>query len=925
MKLKSFFLLSILITYSLSLFACSDKPEQIMPTLTVEVKSVNLSADASSREIPIKTNVESWTVNVQGDAQSWLEARKFGNSLRITSTANSSFDTRKGEIKVVADNLSETITVQQMGQAPAILLDQTDHTVQADGGDFTLVITSNIEYEVILPASVEWISAKEGRATRAAMVTDEYHYSTTFNTSTVERETEITIRQIGGTLEQKVTVTQKGQGDFVGSGGGDIKDDIKVPVARGKASSQAGFATEGPIELSFDDNMNTIYHSAYNNNADDYWPITLEYFFENQESVDYLVYYPRPSGSNGHFKETEIWITTQSNPTYVKVMDFDFKGSSSATKVTFEESVVKPTAIKFVVKSGTGDRQGFAACAEMEFYRINPDNFDPLTLFIDETCTELKPGITLETIAKISNNLYRNMALHIYNKTYPREFRIAEYKAWPHPDDWARVNKTSTLSLLDNPTGISVSEGEDLIVFVGNTHGHTLSLKVQNLNRPNGDGYNDGSSYYPLSRGVNKLRMRNRGLVYLFYHTSDYQTALPVKVHFASGRVNGYFDSQKHQASDWRKYLDAAIDDNFDVIGEHAHLTFPTSAFRTHAANNGPALIDAYDDLVRLQKEFMGLMKYNRPTINRNYFHVMYHSFMYATSYRTAYNATTLADILNVNTLKTTAVWGPAHEVGHTFQTRPGFRWTGMTEVTTNVHSLWVQTEWGNPSRIETENMGRYSNRYEKAFHNAFVKRIPHPAEEDVFCKLVSLWQLQLYFANVRGQVGTYKDLYEKVRTSPDLSTAGEQQLEFVRMMSDITQTNLIDFFQKWGYLSPYDEMIDDYGSSRFLITQRQIDETIAYIEEKNYPLLIEKMEYISDSNWDIFKNRFSIQSGTAQRNENSITMNNWRNVVAYEVYEGDTLVFVSNKNSFNLDSPATTNKKVYAVAFDGRKMEVTF
>ncbi len=89
--------------------------------------------------------------------------------------------------------------------------------------------------------------------------------------------------------------------------------------------------------------------------------------------------------------------------------------------------------------------------------------------------------------------------------------------------------------------------------------------------------------------------------------------------------------------------------------------------------------------------------------------------------------------------------------MGHTFQTRPGFKWHGMTEVTNNVHSLYVQTQWGNASRLESENMGRYNNRYEKAYHNSFVKKVAHPGEGDVFCKLVPLWQLQLYFANARG------------------------------------------------------------------------------------------------------------------------------------------------------------------------------
>ena len=54
---------------------------------------------------------------------------------------------------------------------------------------------------------------------------------------------------------------------------------------------------------------------------------------------------------------------------------------------------------------------------------------------------------------------------------YPAEFRIQEYKAWPHPDAQSETHKTSPYSLRDNPTGISVKDGEQLMIFVGDTHG----------------------------------------------------------------------------------------------------------------------------------------------------------------------------------------------------------------------------------------------------------------------------------------------------------------------------------------------------------------------------------------------------------------------------------------------------------------------
>ncbi len=418
--------------------------------------------------------------------------------------------------------------------------------------------------------------------------------------------------------------------------------------------------------------------------------------------------------------------------------------------------------------------------------------------------------------------------------------------------------------------------------------------------------------------------MKNKGLVYVFYHTPDYKVAPPVKIHFATGQVNGYYDSQKHQPSDWARLLNVAKDPYFDVLGEYAHLTFPAEDFRTYAGNDGPELIAAYDDLVWLEQDFMGLMKYDRRPVNRAYFHVIYTSYMYSTSYRTAYNVSTTSSILKLSTLKSSP-WGPAHELGHTNQTRPGFKWLGMTEVSNNVHSLYVQTQWGNPSRLEAEEMGRFNNRYEKAYYNSFVNGTPHPGEADVFCKLVSLWQLQLYLADACGYTDFYKDFYEQIRIKPDKPTAGEQQLEFVRTVCDVAKKDLTDFFVKWGYLTPFDGEIDDYGKGRLTVTQHQIDEIVADIKSKNYPRVTDKIEYICDSNKQYFKNKSSIQKGTATKNGTSVSMSGWKNVVAYEVYEGEKLVFVSNKDSFTLDNPVTSSTKVYAVAYNGDKTEVSF
>lgn len=111
-----------------------------------------------------------------------------------------------------------------------------------------------------------------------------------------------------------------------------------------------------------------------------------------------------------------------------------------------------------------------------------------------------------------------------------------------------------------------------------------------------------------------------------------------------------------------------------------------------------------------------------------------------------------------------------------------------------------------------------------------------HNACEDVFYKLVPFWQLKLYFQDAQGMADFYKDVYDAVRVNPNPSTQGQCQIEFVKIICEIAKLDLTDFFDKWGFLTPINMEIDDYGKSQFVVTQAMIDACKTSIKEKNYP-----------------------------------------------------------------------------------------
>lgn len=717
------------------------------------------------------------------------------------------------------DSLEEPVEI------PLLEIGTTKLTFGRIGSTQTIDVTTN-QSSVHCESGAEWcsVSYAEGVIT----------VTTTTSQQSDKRSTYVTVT--AGDLRESFTVSQSGIDYYQGN----IKDDIKITVSNAETSS---YQSGTNIDKSFDGDLTTIYHSNWNNSGEDYFPITLSYYFSDVTSIDYFVYYPRQSGSNGHIKEFELWVATEDNPTLTKYGDYNFNGSSSSSRLTFSPALVKPTTIQLIVKSGAGDGQGFVSCAEMEFYQKNPDNFDFLSIFTDNSCSEIKSGISETDVMAISNNFFRDLALEIIRGEYDQEFRIQEYRAWQDPGIMSQINKTSTYSLRDNPTGIYVSTGDELVFFANNPNKENISIVIQDLK----NGY--GGNSYPVADGLNKINITSGGLIYVMYLTEE-ATEDPVKINFVTGSINGYFDSQKHSSSDWSRLLSKAGYRHFDVLGKYAHLTFPTEKFRENTPS-GLALINKYDDLVRLEWDFMGLFKYNKTFNNRMYFHVVYtDSYMYSTSYRTAYVEGTMDYMCSLNEFKSSP-WGPAHEVGHSNQTRPGLKWIGMTEVTNNIHSLYVQTTWGNTSRLIAD------NRYTKGFNELLNKGIPHNQNGDVFVKLIPFWQLKLYLMDALGKTDFYKDLYEYMRNQDysQVTNDGFYQLDFVRACCKIADLDLTDFFEAWGFLTPIDMTIDDYSTKQFTITQEEIDELKTEIAAQNYPQPEhDNIYYITDNNVSDYK-----------------------------------------------------------------------
>lgn len=929
--MKKILSLSLWILFSVAIWLACKKNVEDDPFLKVETKTLSFTRKASSKELLVKTNIEDWVVEIPSEANGWLTATKKGETLKVDVQINNDA-TRETILKIKGKGLVQEVKVFQLGNTPEILLNfEGVLKIQKITEKIELIVTANVEYEIEFP---QWMTHVSKTPLEGENEKFKHVFNVSPNTGEASRTGTLKVQSKGlsNPITKRVIITQTA--GYEDNDTSSIEGDIKLQIARGETSSQQNGS--GEVRHSYDGDLNTIYHSNWSNGGSNYFPITLEYFFESPQDVDYMVYYPRTEGSNGHFKQVEIHVATQQNPAYKKVTDFDFKGNGKVTRVPFNR-IAGAKSFKLIIKSGHGDGQGFASAAEIEFWKKNTEGFNPTAIFTDITCSELKSGVTDEQIENIENPFYKNIARYMKNNEYPSEFRVQTYRAWPNPEVYRQRNRMQyAYSNLDNPTGISAIEGEEMVVLVGPTQGREIQIKIQNLNKPNGDGFNE-ASYHPLYEGVNKFKAGKSGLIYLQYQTPDYESAPKIKVHFATGKVNGYFDKTKHTEADWNRLINSATNKYFDVIGEKAHICFPVESYKTYTGSRGKELIDVFDRLVEQTHIFAGTTKENGKELpNRAYFQVMYTSFMYCTSYRTSYNVSTMSTLCdpdkmgNASDKKQTSVWGPAHEIGHAHQVAPTFMWAGLTECTVNMNSMNIQTAWGIPPRLEVESMGSeggYNNRYEKAFNIGIVPKKSHADFGDVFCKLVPFWQLNLYFSMVKQDPNFSVKMYNKLRDIPVRNPVkhGECQVDFTKIMSELTGTNLRPFFERWGFYVPINIEIDDYGKKQLVVEASYASQIKNEIDGMGLPQITDKIEYISDSNWTYFRDKANVVKGTATKNGRRVTTSGWKNVVAYEVYQGNDLIFVSSKDSFTLKNDITANTRIFAIAYDGQRTEVTF
>ena len=269
--------------------------------------------------------------------------------------------------------------------------------------------------------------------------------------------------------------------------------------------------------------------------------------------------------------------------------------------------------------------------------------------------------------------------------------------------------KTMNYHRYENPTGLYFQNGDtvtidvaiDPNIAVGEIFNFTIIDYGNHMVEP--VEQREITQVYQLQQGQNTIIVSHEGLGYLPYYVKsrNYANLPKVECTFTGGHINGVFDpiGKGHTNEDWKRLLQDAIFEVIDIRGEYVSLVFPVE-FLKSKAQDGVGIIDMFDDIIFWEQELMGLDQYGYRTNNRMFGRISWDGPPSAGG--KGINFPNINGFESPDAIRNDC-WGIGHEFGHQNQVRPGLKWHGTTEVTTNIYSTWIQYKLkpNGPLRLE--------------------------------------------------------------------------------------------------------------------------------------------------------------------------------------------------------------------------------
>lgn len=364
-------------------------------------------------------------------------------------------------------------------------------------------------------------------------------------------------------------------------------------------------------------------------------------------------------------------------------------------------------------------------------------------------------------------------------------------------------------------TGYWVEKGETIVVEL-DYQGGELNPKMPAFTVTRPDDTSAGALkhafQYVLKKGVNRFTATESGIVYIFLDADPIPGDIIVNIK-SGGRPFARFVSGVHSAQDYQQMLSHFSDVPYvELVSDRIIITLRRAKALQFIDSAGPQkTLDTWDKIVTWAENQYGLVDEDPNSIHQRISHRFHwkdgiappevtptndhcSGYMNSGSWRMiTCTDNAIADVVNYSMLTSEDGWGGWHELGHQFQMKQGL-WDGMSEVSVNLTSMYVQRELHAPDRLENEGTwDKYVFPYLNQTHRDYHKL----QETSYLAKAAMLWQLDLTFGkDFYARLGKmYRELPEKEQPA----TSDEKIQRFIFETSRMAGYNLKPFFEKWG------------------------------------------------------------------------------------------------------------------------------
>ena len=496
-------------------------------------------------------------------------------------------------------------------------------------------------------------------------------------------------------------------------------------------------------------------------------------------------------------------------------------------------------------------------------------------LFDDKACTTLKAGIQALTddalaanadfaalpealkamVLKVKNDTWQQFTNGDYTAGYEKMFRIYDYKIYSNHQDMAWATGMGyAYGKLSGPTGIVANPG-DIIYIYADANAKTGSvLQLEAVGTDGVPGDRRTGEVTTLRQGLNLFQFSEQKMLYIFHQLTSTSAKLAnfpdIKVHIEGGQLNGYWDATRGMTNaDW-KNLQKNLLNSCPVINlKTEHLVFAMNAalVKKCEPNEMEGLMRIWEQIPVNEDRYMGLDEFDGRLRNIwNVFSIDY-NYMFATTYGTYYNESTLSQIMNYNAMRQFgSLWGPSHEMGHNRQA--AINVIGTTESSNNTFSNINTFEQG---------VGTMRCQWPVDIFNDLAKQKPWLGR-DIWGTTRMFAQLYLYFHVQHHDDNFFPNLFKKMRANPidkgtwnasatfqyvedgqtktgtgaNIASGAKDYLHLAKMICDVAKADLSEFFEAYGMFEPVSKYhVGDYNNYIVTTTQSQINSAKTYMQ----------------------------------------------------------------------------------------------